>query len=120
MSPFRATIMAPGTSVGFLGILVALLLTPIHAEEKPSRPSLIVTPSSSMTFSGPRGGPFSPQVVQYRVSASTGTVSYSIRTPSWLTASSSSGTADADGVTITLSVNAEALRLSPVGYGPGG
>lgn len=108
-------------SVTFLAIS-AMLLTPANAEEKParlSRPSLIVTPSSSMNFSGPRGGPFSPQLFQYRVSASTGTVSYSIRTPSWLTASSTSGRADADGVTITLSVNAEALRLSPGGYGPG-
>jgi len=33
-------------------------------------------------------------------------------------ASSTSGTADAGGVIITLSVNADALRLSPGGYGP--
>src|SRR5262245_56168447 len=72
-----------------------------------------------MNFSGPRGGPFSPPLFQYRVSASTGTVSYSIRTPSWLTASLTSGRADADGVTITLSANAEALHLAPGGYGPG-
>jgi hypothetical protein len=34
-------------------------LTPAGAEEKPSRlsqPSLIVTPASSMAFSGPHGG----------------------------------------------------------------
>ena len=37
------------------------------------------------------GGPFSPSLIEYRVSASTGTVSYSIRTPSWLTASSTFG-----------------------------
>jgi hypothetical protein len=107
-------------SVTFLGISAMLLST--NAEEKParlSRPSLIVTPSTSMNFSGPRGGPFSPPLFQYRVSASTGTVSYSIRTPSWLTASSTSGTTDADGVTITLSANAGTLRLSPGAYGPG-
>ena len=48
---------------------------------------LIVTPSTSVAFSGPRGGPFSPPLIEYQISASTGTVSYSIRTPSWLTAS---------------------------------
>ena len=119
MSRFRVTMMATGASVTFLGISALLLLTPTHAEEKPgSRPSLIVTPPSSMTFSGPRGGPFSPPLFQYRVSASTGTVSYSIRIPSWLTASSTSGTADASGVTITLTVKADASRLSPGSYGP--
>ena len=39
MSPFRATIMAAGASVTFLGISALLLLTPTHAEEKPGRPS---------------------------------------------------------------------------------
>jgi hypothetical protein len=120
MSPFRAAVM--GASVTFLGISAMLLLTPANAEEKParlSRPSLIVTPSSSMNFSGPRGGPISPPLFQYRVSASTGTVSYSIRTPSWLTASSTSGTTDASGVTITLTVNKSASTLPPGGYGPG-
>jgi hypothetical protein len=45
-------------------------------------PSLIVTPSTNIAFSGPQGGPFSPTLIEYRISASTGTVSYSIRTPS--------------------------------------
>jgi hypothetical protein len=113
--------MAAGASVTFLGILALLLLTPTHAEEKPARPSqpsLIVTPPSSVTFSGPQGGPFSPSHFEFRVSASTGTVRYSIRTPSWLTASSTFGTTDTRGVTITLTVNANASRLSPGGYGP--
>src|SRR6266540_4290352 len=70
MSPFRATMMATGASVTFLGISAMLLLTPADAEEKPakpSQPSLIVTPSTSMAFSGPRGGPFSP--ARFRVSS---------------------------------------------------
>ena len=49
-----------------------LLLTPADAEEKPARPSqpsLIVTPPTSMAFSGPQGGPFSPSLFEYRVSA---------------------------------------------------
>jgi hypothetical protein len=116
MSPVRASV-ATG-----LGISAMLLLTPAGAEErpaKPSQPSLIVMPMSSVTFSGPPGGPFSPSLFEFRVSSTTGSVRYSIRAPSWLTASSTAGTTDARGVTITLTVNANASRLSPGGYGPG-
>jgi hypothetical protein len=122
MSFFRATMLAKCASATFLGIFALLLATPAGAEEKPgklSQPSLIVTPASSMAFTGPRGGPFSPARFEFRVSSTTGTVGYSIRTPSWLTASSSYGTADTRGVTITLTVNANASRLSPGAYGPG-
>jgi hypothetical protein len=79
---------------------------------------LIVTPPTSMVFSGPKGGPFSPSLIKYRVSASTGTVRYSIRSPSWLTASSTFGVTDTNGVTITLTVNARASSLPPGAYGP--
>jgi hypothetical protein len=109
----------------FATLLVAtamLLLTSIGAAEnlaRPTPPSLVVTPPASMAFSGPQDGPFSPSSFQYRVSASTGTVSYSIRTPSWLTASSSFGVTDTSGVTITLTINARASRLPPGTYGPG-
>jgi hypothetical protein len=48
-----------------------------------------------------------------------GTVSYSIRTPSWLTASSTSGATDTGGVTITFRVNASASTLPPGTHGPG-
>jgi hypothetical protein len=122
MSSFRATMMAIRASFTFFGIFATLLLTPAGAEEKPgsrSQPSLIVTPASSMAFSGPRGGPFLPARFEFRVSSTTGTVGYSIRTPSWLTASPTFGTTDTHGVTITLSVNANASRLSPGAYGPG-
>src|SRR5215510_12561791 len=121
MSSFRATMVAKRTAT-FLGIFATLLLTPAGAEEKPGRPSqpsLIVTPASSMTLSGPRGGPFSPARFEFRVSSTTGTVSYSIRTPSWLAASPTFGTTDTRGATITLTVNANASRLSPGAYGPG-
>jgi hypothetical protein len=126
MSPFHTTMMATGqiisiTFLGILALLLLLLLTPIGAEEKGtglSPPSLIVAPSTSMAFSGPRGGPFSPSFIEYRVSSTAGTVSYSIRTPSWLTASSTFGTTDNRGVTISLTVNANASRLSPGEYGP--
>ncbi len=122
MSAFRATMMAVRASFTFLGMFAMLQLTPAGAEEKPARlsqPSLIVTPASSMAFSGPRGGPFSPPRFEFRVSSTTGIVSYSIRTPSWLTASSTFGTTDTRGLTITLTVNANASRLSPGAYGPG-
>ena len=64
------------------------------------------------------GGPFSPSFIEYRISASTGTVSYSIRTPSWLTASSTHGVADTSGVTVTFNVSASASTLRPGTYGP--
>jgi hypothetical protein len=121
MSVFRATIKAPGATVTCIGISVMLLLIPADAEEKPARqsqPSLIVTPPGSVTFSGRPGGPFSPSLFEFRVSSTTGSVRYSIRAPSWLTASSTSGTTDARGVTITLTVNANASRLPPGEYGP--
>jgi hypothetical protein len=72
-----------------------------------------------MAFSGPQGGPFSPALFEYRVRASTGAVNYSIRTPSWLTASRTAGTTDTSGVTITLTGNASASSLPPGAYGPG-
>ena len=83
-----------------------------------SLPALIITPSSSIEFSGPQGGPFSPSSFEYRISASSGTISYSIRTPSWLTANSTSGSTDTNGIIITLTVNANASSLSPGRYGP--
>jgi len=109
-------------SIALLTIPAILLLTQNTAAQSPagqSPPSLIVTPSTSVAFSGPQGGPFLPSFTEYRVSASTGTVSYSIRTPSWLTASSSSGTTDTNGVTIKVTVNASASSLPPGTYGPG-
>ena len=108
-------------SIVLLCIPATLLSTEIAAEQKPtgqSPPTLIVTPSTSSAFFGPPGGPFSPSLIEYRVSASIGTVSYSIRTPSWLTASSIAGATDTKGVTITLTVNASASNLRPGTYGP--
>ena len=109
-------------SIALLAVSATLLLTQVAAAQRPpeqSPPSLVVTPSSSIAFSGPQGGPFSPSLIEYRIRASTGTVNYSIRTPSWLTASSSFGSTDTGGVTITLTLNANASRLPPGTYGPG-
>jgi len=108
-------------SIVLLCISTMLLSIEIAAAQKPtgqSPPTLIVTPSTGIDFSGPPGGPFSPSLVEYRVSASTGTVSYSIRTPSWLTARSTAGATDTKGVIITLTVNASASNFRPGTYGP--
>ena len=109
-------------STALIAISAILLLTQIGVAQRPageSLPSLIVTPSTSIgPFSGPKGGPFSPSLIEYRISASTGTVSYSIRTPSWLTASPTQGVTDTSGVTVTLKVNASASALRPGTYGP--
>ena len=105
-----------------IAISAILSLIQIGVAQTPTReslPSLIVTPSTSIAFSGPQGGPFSPSLIEYRLSASTGTVSYLIRTPSWLTASSTSGATDDGGVTITFRVNASASTLPPGTHGPG-
>src|SRR5262249_43942883 len=102
--------MATGllASIVSLGIPAMLLSPQLAAAQKStgqSPPALVVAPSTSVAFSGPPGGPFSPSAIEYRLSASTGTISYSIRTPSWLTASSTAGATDSKGVTITLTVN---------------
>jgi hypothetical protein len=113
--------MATGRIASTALILAILFWTRIGVAQNPrqSLPSLIVTPSTSIVFSGPQGGPFSPSLIEYRISASTDTVSYSIRTPSWLTASSISGATDTSGVTITFRVNASASRLPSGTHGPG-
>jgi hypothetical protein len=98
-----------------------LLLTSVAAAQKPTSPTapaLVVTPPTNIEVSGPQGGPFSVSSFQFSLSASSGTVSYSIRTPSWLTASSSYGTVGTSGTTVTLTVNPTALRLPPGRYGP--
>ena len=108
-------------STALIAISAILLLTQIGVAQRPagqSLPSLIVTPSTSVAFSGPRGGPFSPSLIEYRISASTGTVSYSIRTPSWLTASPAQGVTDTSGATIAFKVSASASTLRPGTYGP--
>jgi hypothetical protein len=76
-------------------------------------PTLQVSPSTDIAGSGPQGGPFSPSSFSYTLSASNGSVNYSISgIPSWLTASSTSGTASS-GTTVTFTVNSSANSLAP-------
>jgi hypothetical protein len=116
----RSTITAISPAYA-IALLTSMLLdpsVPAKTLERPAQPSLRVTPLTGIASSGPQGGPFLPESFLYHVSASSGTVNYSIRTPTWLTASSSFGTADASGVTITLTIDSSASSLPPGAYGP--
>jgi hypothetical protein len=86
------------------------------AAQTAPRPSLTVTPSSSVNISGPQGGPFSPWSIQYRLSASTGTIKFAIAAPFWLRADPRVGMVGIDSVTVTLSLNPQASKLSPQAY----
>ena len=85
------------------------------AAQTAPRPSLTVTPSSSVNISGPEGGPFAPWSIQYRLSAS-GTIKFAIAAPPWLRADPRVGTVGIDSVTVTLSLNPRASNLSPQVY----
>jgi hypothetical protein len=93
-----------------------LLSSEAVAQSQP--PSLIVTPETAVVFDGPEGGPFQPSSFQYRLRASSDPVRYSIRTPSWLKASSSSGSVGTDGATVTFTLDTTAGRMQPGTYGP--
>jgi hypothetical protein len=86
------------------------------AAQPAPRPSLTVTPSSPIDISGAQGGPFSPPSIQYHLTASTGTIKFAITPPFWLTADPRAGSVGVDGTTVTLSVNAQALKLAPRAY----
>src|SRR5262245_12089317 len=76
-----------------------------------------VSPATNISSSGHPRGPFSPSSFQYQLSASTGTLNYSITgLPSWLTASSTAGSVGTGGTTITFTVNASAFLLPPGTY----
>jgi hypothetical protein len=81
-------------------------------------PSLQVTPTTNMVAAGNQGGPFTPSSFQYQLSATAGSIDYSISgLPNWLNASSTSGTAST-GTTVTFTINANANSLAVGTYGP--
>jgi hypothetical protein len=81
-------------------------------------PSLQVTPTTNIVAAGNAGGPFAPSSFQYQLSASAGSINFSISgVPNWLTPSSTSGTAST-GTTVTFTVNANANSLGVGTYGP--
>jgi hypothetical protein len=57
-----------------------------------------------------------PSSFKYALSVATGSVNYSITTPSWLTASSTSGTGTTTAKTITFTINSKARSLGPGTY----
>ena len=80
--------------------------------------TLQVTPAANVSVAGSHGAPFSPSAVAYQLSATSGSVNFSISgLPSWLTASATSGTVTTTGTTITFTVNAGANALAPGLYG---
>jgi hypothetical protein len=78
---------------------------------------LQVFPGANMSFAGNQGGPFLPSSTSYQVSASAGSLKYSITgLPSWLNVSSQSGTVSTSPVWVTFSLNANANFLGPATY----
>jgi hypothetical protein len=110
MSFVRATTLCLAVLSASFGWTVAPVAQPAP------RPSLTVTPSSPINISGPQGGPFSPASIQYKLGASSGTLRFAIAAPFWLTTDPRSGAVGTDGVTVTLSPNAQALKLAPRSY----
>jgi hypothetical protein len=79
--------------------------------------ALSVTPMTRIASSGTQGGPFSPASFAYQLQATSGSIGYTISgVPSWLTASSTSGTVSASATTVAFTVNANANALSPTTY----
>jgi hypothetical protein len=79
--------------------------------------ALSVTPATSIVSSGTQGGPFMPASFAYQLQATSGSVGFSVSgVPTWLTASSTSGTVSTSAITVTFTVNANANALSPATY----
>ncbi len=79
-----------------------------------SSASLQVSPSTNIVGSGTQFGPFAPPIFQYQLSASSGSVAYSITNlPSWLSVSAASGTVTTTPVTVTFSYNNNSINLLP-------
>jgi hypothetical protein len=76
-------------------------------------PALQVTPATNVAASGTHGGPFSPSSFHYMLSATYGSVKYSITT---LTASPKSGTVATSAKAVTFTINSSAHSLQPNTY----
>jgi len=71
-----------------------------------------------MVAAGNPGGPFTPAEFQYQLSATEGSIKYSISgLPDWLTASSTEGTVSTP-ITVIFTVNTKANGLASGTYGP--
>lgn len=83
----------------------------LAAAQQTVRPVLIVAPQADIAFSGQAGGNFSPTSLEYRITASTGTIRYAINPPFWLTVTHRIGNVGAEGVLANFTVNTRAQRL---------
>src|SRR5262249_33101290 len=80
-------------------------------------PTLQLTPASDIAAAGAQGGPFAPSSFSYQLSATTGSVGFSISgVPSWLTASTTSGVVTTVPMSVTFTVNSSANGLAPGTY----
>ena len=79
-------------------------------------PTLQVSPTTGIAFSGPEGGPFQPASFQFQLSATSGSLNYHISgTPPWLNASSFSGTVGTSPTPVTFTL-VNAGNLAPGAY----
>ena len=79
--------------------------------------TLLVTPVTNIAASGNNGGPFSPSSFQYQLSASSGSIGYSISgLPAWLDVSETSGTLTTSPTALTFTVNSTANGLAAGSY----
>jgi len=79
-------------------------------------PGLQLSPAANIVASGQHGGPLSPSSFHYDLSATYSSVKYTVTTPSWLNASSKSGTVTTSPKTITFTVSSNAHSLQPNTY----
>jgi Divergent InlB B-repeat domain len=105
-------------SSGILGAVVLIFASLIFSSQLAlGQSALQINPSTGIVASGPQGGPFSPSTFKYTLAASGGFVRYSItNVPTWLTASSTSGTVTRLGKTITFTVNSNGNKLQAGSY----
>jgi hypothetical protein len=104
------------TTIAFTNTNTAQSTQTLTATLTVNPPALLVAPTAGIAASGTHGGTFSPSSFSYKLNSTFGSVNYSITTPSWLTASSTSGTATTSAKTITFTVNSKARSLGPGTY----
>jgi hypothetical protein len=81
--------------------------------------TLVMVPATGISSSGNQGGPFSPGIFSYQLSASSGTIDYTITSvPAWLIPSATSGTVDTSGTIVTFIVAANSLTPATYNSGP--
>ncbi len=84
--------------------------------------SLVMSPATNVSISGPAGGTFFPSTFQYSLSSAVGSVNYSVSmsfdsgAPQWLTVTPASGTVKESSTHVKFALNAAANSLAPGTY----